>query len=237
MSSLQPGGTIPFYIKATISLAALRNNAHLKSPVFLAPLWATDSAVGVPLIYNPLPLDSQGDSLLIRLVPPLQDQNYAVPQYFPPNLVYNFGSDTIFSFDDTTGNIVWNSPQGEGYYDIAFKASKYRNGQFIGSVMRDMNLLVFPDSFFYTGIVNITTDDFNLDVYPNPTINNLIGIFSTMPSNARATIMSADGRVIISNILVQQNRFEVNVSDLAPGLYFLTLQNDKERWMKKFVKE
>jgi hypothetical protein len=36
---------------------------------------------------------------------------------------------------------------------------------------------------------------------------------------------------------VRQNHFQIGVFQLSSGIYFLTLQNDNERVVKKFVKE
>ena len=51
---------------------------------------------------------------------------------------------TLFSIDFLTGLITWDKPTSPGSYSNAFIIKKYRNGVLIGSVIRDMLVIIAP---------------------------------------------------------------------------------------------
>ena len=76
-----------------------------------------------------------------------------------------------------------------------------------------------------------------LAIYPNPASDKIMGKFATNGEKVTGQIIAPDGRIIISNIPIAQNSFEIDVAPLAVGLYFLVLHDEKQQWVQKFVKE
>jgi len=66
-----------------------------------------------------------------------------IPGYkFPDEL--DLSGRTLFTMDSLTGLITWDKPTNPGSYSIAFIIKKYRNGVLIGSVIRDMLVIIAP---------------------------------------------------------------------------------------------
>lgn len=110
------------------------------SPVFLnEPI--TVAQLNQPFSYNPLPYDSDGDSLSWVLDIPLDVNGLPTPGYVLPS------SDTLapFSIDPLTGEITF-LPNMIGNFQVSVKAIEWRNGIQVGYIRRDMQLLVVPSS-------------------------------------------------------------------------------------------
>ena len=73
---------------------------------------------------------------------------------------------------------------------------------------------------------------------PNPTTNKLnLQIKKIATTKLTYQILATDGRVLLQNTITSQPNFEIDVSTLPAGLYFLQLQDERQQWVKKFVKE
>lgn len=99
----------------------------------------------VPFSYNPAPFDIDGDSLVWIMDIPMDVNTSSLgsgipilPYVLPP-------SDTAnpFTLNATTGEITF-TPIVIGNFQISVKAVEYRNGQPIGYIRRDMQLIVVP---------------------------------------------------------------------------------------------
>jgi len=80
-------------------------------------------------------------SLSFHLTVPLQDIGNEVPNYQFPNFIAPSPNNTI-SLNPTTGEFVWETPQAECEYNIAFYIISYRNGEPIDTMIRDMQILI-----------------------------------------------------------------------------------------------
>ncbi|TAE69623.1 MAG: gliding motility-associated C-terminal domain-containing protein [Bacteroidetes bacterium] len=101
-------------------------------------------------IHNPGAFDPDGDSLSFRLGVPKQNINTFVGNYFPPNIASGGNTEAnnapaIFSINPITGDLVWDAPLLVGEYNVAFFIDEWRNGERIGWVMRDMQIIVKND--------------------------------------------------------------------------------------------
>ncbi len=77
------------------------------------------------------------------------------------------------------------------------------------------------------------------NILTNPVRDRLTGIFSgSVPGNqCRAIIQSIDGRIVENKAVeVTNNYIELNVSPLLPGVYLLTVTDNKGRYTEKFIK-
>ena len=90
--------------------------------------------------YNNGALDPDGDSLVYSLVTPLNGANGSTVTYNPPYSAINpiLGTTT---FNPLTGDLCMLANQVEVSV-VAMKVSEYRNGVFIGSVIRDIQIIV-----------------------------------------------------------------------------------------------
>ncbi len=71
---------------------------------------------------------------------------------------------------------------------------------------------------------------------PNPTTNTLT-IQTNATGNLTYQVLATDGRTLIQNKTTNQPNIEIDVSTLPAGLYFLQLQDNRNRWVKKFIKQ
>ncbi|MFM7766628.1 MAG: hypothetical protein ACKO9S_02080 [Bacteroidota bacterium] len=98
----------------------------------------------VPFSYNPAPFDADGDSLAWIMDIPLDQSTVAYlgvpiqPYSLPPSDTSN-----PFALNPNTGEITF-TPINIGNFQISVKAIEYRNGQPIGYIRRDMQLIVLP---------------------------------------------------------------------------------------------
>jgi len=102
-----------------------------KSPVFLdIPRLNVCRGSGNVIDYSAY--DADGDELVYSLIPCRGEFGDPIAGYSYPT------TSSQFSIDPQTGWLTWNSPVQKGFFNYAVKVSKYRNGIFLGSVMRDV---------------------------------------------------------------------------------------------------
>lgn len=140
-----PGSTA-FYVETVVDFInpILGDN---NTPVLLNdPL--DEACIGKLWTHNPGGIDPDGDSLTYRL---RQSFEYEPPQGKGPQVIpgYTYPDDPDFfpdngpiTQDPETGLITWEVPGKIGTYNIAFIVEEYRNGRLLGSVVRDMAILV-----------------------------------------------------------------------------------------------
>lgn len=92
--------------------------------------------VGKLYLHNPSAYDPDGDSLSYRLVPCRGMYGEVVPGYDYPQ------ASNAFEIDPVTGELRWENPVLQGEYNVAFMVEEWRNGVKIGSVVRDMQILI-----------------------------------------------------------------------------------------------
>src|SRR5699024_2682021 len=76
-----------------------------------------------------------------EMIVPMSGPGTPVPNYSFPNQIKP-GPDNIISFNEKTGEFIWDAPQVAGEYNIAFYIKEYRNGELITKTIRDMQILV-----------------------------------------------------------------------------------------------
>ncbi len=130
----------PFLIQDTLFLLDPQFFGFNNSPVLFQPPLDYGN-VGYTFVHNPNAYDVDGDSLYFELIPPRKDIDENCTNYQDPNLITP-GPLNQISLDNLTGEFVWDSPQSPGIYNIAFLITEYRNGVKIGSMVRDMQILV-----------------------------------------------------------------------------------------------
>ncbi len=138
--NIQGSVNIPFYVETRliISPAITTNN----SPQLLQPP-IDDGAVNRLFIHNPNAYDPDGDSLSYELVPCKGIGGQPIPTFSYP------AASVSFSLDAITGDLIWDSPQSIGEYNVAMIIREWRTipgiGLLnIGYVTRDMQITIYP---------------------------------------------------------------------------------------------
>lgn len=126
---------VPFYIESVLVIDP--EQGHNNSVQLLNPP-KEQACLQQPWYHNPGAYDPDGDSLHYSLVACRGENGDFIPGYSFPEDVS--GANDIFTIDPATGDIVWDSAQIPGEYNIAILIEEYRNGTFMGSVIRDMQI-------------------------------------------------------------------------------------------------
>ena len=135
---------VPFYLEDTIIIKDPQRFGFNSSPILSNPPIAY-AKVGVPFFYNPGAFDPNGDSLTYELIPPKQNPVTNVPGYrFPDSNQTSLPK--IFQIDRFTGELTWYTPYQAAIYNVAILIREYRQGEFIGSMIRDMQIRVTDDA-------------------------------------------------------------------------------------------
>lgn len=134
---------VQFHIQSSLIVAPMNATTTNQSPQLLeAPI--DIGYIRQPFMHTPNAMDADGDSIAYELVTPLSAFGEPVPDF---KMVDEIGSsaDNTYSFDETTGLFVWNSPQLVGQYNIAYKIKSFRSGVLQDEMIRDMQILVLPE--------------------------------------------------------------------------------------------
>ena len=92
--------------------------------------------VGKLYLHNPSAYDPDGDSLSYRLVTCKGQDGIEIAGYTLPQASQSFDIDPI------TGELRWDAPVLQGEYNVAIMVEEWRHGVKIGSVVRDMQILI-----------------------------------------------------------------------------------------------
>ena len=106
--------------------------------------------VGKLYLHNPSAYDPDGDSLSYRLVTCKGQDGYEIEGYTLPQ-----ASQSI-AIDPFTGELRWENPVLQGEYNVAIMVEEWRHGVKIGSVVRDMQILI---SYCANDLPQIYCDD------------------------------------------------------------------------------
>jgi gliding motility-associated-like protein len=129
---------VPFFIETELIINPFIG-ANSSPQLLLPPI--DQGCVTQPFLHNPGAFDPDGDSLSFRLTTCRGAGGENIPGFQLPNQVgTNVGG--IFTINSTTGEILWDSPEMQGEYNIAFLIEEWRNGLKIGYITRDMQITI-----------------------------------------------------------------------------------------------
>ena len=124
---------VPMYIESELVISPfLRANNSVQ--LLNAPI--EQGCVGKPFYHNPSAYDPDGDSLSFKLVPCKGINGEDIPDYIFPQ------SSSLFEIDPATGQLKWENPVLQGEYNVAILVEEWRQGVKVGSVIRDMQILI-----------------------------------------------------------------------------------------------
>jgi hypothetical protein len=137
----------------TATAAVNSTPVFLNEPVVFMP-------VNMPWSYNPLPFDSDGDSLAWHIGVPLDSWGDSIAGYYLPL------GDSLdqFTIDPVTGTITW-TPIMEGNWVASVVVEEFRGGVRIGSIVRDMQMIVVDSDDSLARFGNLETIGRNDDGY------------------------------------------------------------------------
>jgi gliding motility-associated-like protein len=92
--------------------------------------------VGKLYLHNPSAYDPDGDSLSYKLVTCKGQDGIEIAGYTLPQ------ASQSFDIDPFTGELRWDVPLMKGEYNVAIMVEEWRHGVKIGSVVRDMQILI-----------------------------------------------------------------------------------------------
>jgi gliding motility-associated-like protein len=131
---------IPFYLETIYTFLNPQFQGNNSTPILLQdPI--DYACVGQPFRHNPSAFDPDRDSIAYRLAVPRQERGSPVPNYSLPNFILP-GLNNQLTLDERTGDLLWDSPQRAGEYNITIAIISYRSGFAIDTVVRDMQILV-----------------------------------------------------------------------------------------------
>ena len=145
--------SVPFYIESILVINPFLGNNN-------SPLTTYDpidqGCVNRIFIHNPGAYDPDpNDSLSYELVECSGDNGQPIPGYTFPSASHSF------TLNPVTGDLVWDTPQAHvpapSEYNVAFNIVEWRNGIFIGSVRRDMQIVI-NDCDDFPPIITVITD-------------------------------------------------------------------------------
>lgn len=132
---------IPFHIETIYTFQDPQFGGINTTPYLLQPP-IDQACVNKPFRHNPNANDPDGDSLSYQLIVPLQGLADPVMQYVFPDDIGGNSSNNNLQINAITGDILWNSPQEAGEYNIAFIIVSWREGEPIDTTIRDMQIFV-----------------------------------------------------------------------------------------------
>ncbi len=116
-------------------------------------------------------IETDGDSIAYSLVQPLSSAGTPIPYVSGMGLSEeNPFLASSFDFDTQTGTIEF-LPDGEQRPVVAVLVEEYRNGEFVGSVMRDMQLLILDCDNKQVQATTLPDPNLNYTFCPNELIN------------------------------------------------------------------
>ena len=145
--------SVPFYIESILVINPFLGNNN-------SPLTTYDpidqGCVNRIFIHNPGAYDPDpNDSLSYELVECSGDNGSLIPGYIYPTASHSF------TLNPVTGDLIWDTPlphnPSPSEYNVAFNIINWRHGIFIGSVRRDMQIVI-NDCDDYPPVIKVIND-------------------------------------------------------------------------------
>jgi hypothetical protein len=90
------------------------------------------------------------------------------------------------------------------------------------------------DEFAEAEIINLESEDSDVQVYPNPANSEITIVYPFSGTNSKAIFTNTAGKVVMIQQL-NSNTSKIDVSNLAPGVYIVTLLNNESVVTKRLV--
>lgn len=121
------------------------------------------------------------------------------------------------------------------YQNLHFKEVDIREVA-LATEPSDLDQQISTVNLSFEKVMN-TADAFKIEIAPNPSSERInIQLVNSLPHSSDLTIMDATGKIIVKKfIAANENTIELEVNDLANGLYFVQLKNGERISTEKFI--
>lgn len=227
--------SLGFYVQATLNSDLVTCDA---APTFTS-LPVPYFCVNQPVNYSHGSLDTDGDSLVYTLIAPLDQGGIPLIYQGAYSPVSPLPTASGFGFDPQTGQMTF-TPTQQGVYVVDVLVTEYRNGQVIGTTMRDIQIVIINcnnnaptinNALTTSNVTGAQVNDYNsLGVCPGTTVSFTIGGRDadgqpiTVSSNIASSIPTAT--LTTTNVGVDSVRvtFTWTPSPLDTGFRYFTIQ-------------
>ncbi|MGD0709822.1 MAG: gliding motility-associated C-terminal domain-containing protein [Bacteroidales bacterium] len=124
---------VPFYVQTVLVINPFLGPSN--SPQILNPP-IENGCLYEPFIYNPGAYNTNGDSLSYSMIECKTTGGLDIAGYSYPAYSHSFGINAV------TGDLVWNSPELQGEYNVAILIKEWRYGQLICQFTIDMQITI-----------------------------------------------------------------------------------------------
>ncbi|GEM_PF-7007572 len=100
------------------------------------------------------------------------------------------------------------------------------------------DLLMYNDLSYVSGIEQqdtLSAKSIKIEAYPNPMQTTLNIEIEDKMIDGKLRIYNAIGNIVIK-VDIEENKFEIDVSDLRKGIYFLMLEKGKSKRVIRLIK-
>lgn len=126
---------VPFTIQTELTIPVFTGDENNSVQLRNDPI--DRACAGIKFIYNPGAFDPDGqDSLSYSLAPSRSGRDVIAPNFSFPQ------ASNSFSINAITGDLTWDTPVQTGIYNVAIVITEFRRGFKVGSVLRDIQILV-----------------------------------------------------------------------------------------------
>ncbi len=142
--------------------------------------------------YNHGAIDAEGDSLVFVNQAPINTNNAPVVYNLPYNVGNPFSTDASgYIQDPMTGQITF-SPNGIQIVAVSMQVQEYRNGQMVGSTMRDMQMYIYNCDSNQNVVLRPAIQINGANVIYTPNSNQMGGTFKVARGASFSFIQTAD---------------------------------------------
>lgn len=200
----------PFAIYTVLKIGGIfapDNSVELLNP----PI--DSGCVGIPFLHNPAAFDPDGDSLSYELIPCHGENNQPISDYSFPYATNSF------SLNAVSGDLIWDSPDSAGEYNVAFLIIEWRkiNGTWfrIGEVERDMQIrIIHCPQTFEPPVINPVADTC---ILAGDTL--AINVTAFDPNHDFVTLTSVGSPYIIASPAVFTPPTNNSLNDTVTGVF------------------
>lgn len=144
-------------------------------------------------------------------------------------------------------NLPAEQDDAEGSNGFVYFRIKPKAGYALGDVIPntaaiyfDFNAPVITNRFeteFVDDALSVSEFEINgFEMYPNPA-NDILNVKLNNRTTANLSIYDIQGKLMLEHFITEEHRFELNVSDLQSGLYFVKLNTASQEIVKKLIIE
>jgi len=132
----------------------------------------------------------------------------------------------LLDFDSTNGNYPYGALISNGTFLYGMTSGGGTNNQGV----------MFKYSLAAVGIDELSMDNNELSIYPNPAIDNVTISLNAAMQNAQVGIYNVFGQKVYSAVLTTKQE-TINTNQFSSGIYFVKVSNREKTFTKKLIIE